>query len=246
MSIRGRGRLRAFVASASEVAGPAIAFIDHAVGTNSVTLPGHIAGDLFYGFAFRDGGIVTASPAGWTSLGSSTEASAGGSWVREFLAIDGATANPTFTSATSCAVVQMRNVKAPPDDLGGDSTFTFAKSTDFTNTSAVYKDPGFTVTDGTSAMLAMVCSSDPGFTATPPAGMTLIATASDATSKLCVFLGLNFSSFTQETIALGVTAGWVTATAEICKASGTDPFFLLTEGGDRVLTESGGGINLEQ
>ncbi len=220
MAIRGIGRLRS-KAAISVPAGPAIELVGVATGTNTVTLPAHVAGDMLYGFSFRDGGIPSSDPATWNVLSSGSgfiEASAGGAAARSFLAVDGATANPTFTNATSCAVVVLRNVKAPPDDLGGDAQVTPAKSTNFTNTSAVYKDPGFSVTDGTSAMLAMVCSSDPGFTPTAPTGMTLVATAEDATSKLCVFLDLSATGFTQESVALGVTAGWVTATAEIVRA----------------------------
>lgn len=244
MTVRGIGRLRAGGGSGSVVYAD-IALVGFGVGTNAVTLPAHIAGDMFYGFAFRDGGNPTSTPATWnllSTLAPFIEASAGGSWVRSFLAIDGATANPTFTSATSSAVVALRNVKAPPDDLGGDTTFTPAKSANFTNTSAVYKDPVFTVTDGSSALLAMICSSDPTFTPTPPTGTVLIADQADATSRLCVFLGLGMTGFTQETIALGVTAGWVTATAEIVRGTNLAASALITGTGDTIVDGSGNRI----
>lgn len=87
-----------------------VTLVSSAVGTNTVVMPTHQAGDLIYFFAFRDGSNTAPSlPAGYTNLGSSGTNSHS---HREFwkIATSSAEAAPTATNATELICLVFRGV----------------------------------------------------------------------------------------------------------------------------------------
>ena len=196
----------------------AISYIGSATGTNTVTLPAHVAGDVLVAFAFRDGNNAVPSNATsngipWSSLLSTTGTNTCGARLAVFRARGPNTANPTFTNATSVVVHVYRGVH-PLTPTGGTGYGTgTAASVTYPAIGTMTNATGTSWVAGFAGHRSVNTSLE-----TPPSGMpSNRSTVVDATDEAAGHdTNGGVTSWAATAVAVGGTAsGWCAATVEL-------------------------------
>lgn len=210
----------------------AITLVGTASGTNTATMPAHVAGDLILLFAFRDGSTsYPTAVAGWTGV-SDGAANLCALRVARKIAASSSEVVGTWTNATTVTVIVLRGVDQTTPvgavSVGGASSTTVSF-------------PALTmqVMDGTSAIVASVGhrSADVAID-TLPSGMTLARATSDATDEAAVFYLLGAASFTSRNTSVGGTAsGYRTVSIEVRASAPTGTQYPQT-----ISVTSSGGV----
>lgn len=159
-----------------------ISFVGAATGTNTATVPAHVAGDLIVVAAWN--GASTTAPGlpggGWTSITNGAGSTTAYRYLWK-LAASSAETVPTITNATICAVAVYRGTRqASPIGGGGTGSGT--------STNILYQSASFTDTSGGSWLVAFgFVKSTVSSIETPPPPTTLRINTIDATSEVVVF-----------------------------------------------------------
>lgn len=179
-----------------------------ATGTNTATMPAHVAGDLILVFSFRDGSSAApVPPGGYTTLGTAANSTCGHILVYKIAASSGETVG-TFTSGTSTIVAVIRGHAGPGTVAIGQNV----------GTSIEYPTCALTETNGTSWAFGFAATRaiDTAIT-TAPSGMTNRTSVSDATDQAAMHdTNGGVTSYTGASAAVGGTsAAWKSFTLEV-------------------------------
>lgn len=195
----------------------AISYIGGGTGTNTATVPAHVAGDVLFAFAFRDGNATAPTlPAGWVNIATRAGTTCSGRLAYQVATAPG-TVSGTWTNATSLIIQVYRGCDSV-DPIG--ATASNAGTTANTvNFAALTLEN----TSGSSWVGAYVGhrSTAPNL-AIPPTGFTNRTLVTDATDEAAGHdSNGGLTSFAGETVNVGggSTQGWVTFSYEMLAAA---------------------------
>jgi hypothetical protein len=204
--------------------GSAISYIGQGTGTTTATLPTHEVGDLAVVFAYRDGNATAPTlPAGWTNI-NNTSSTSNSSRLAYKICKNTSETSGTWTNATSTIVHVYRGARfeGPIGGSGiasgttGNVSYNTVSMTDTGNTSWVAGFAGHRSVD-TSLQTA-------------PSGMTNRSNVVDATDEAAGHdTNGTVSSWSSTSVTQGGTAsGWNAITAEIRRATTSEPAVALS------------------
>lgn len=198
-----------------------IAYSGSCTGTTSCTIStGVAAGDIIFGFAFRDGNNTAPTiPGDWTTISNGAGSNSNGTAWAWKVATGTSEASGTWSSATSLVLVSFSG--ANTSAIGGAPGTAQGSSTTTT-----YPDADtFTTGDGTSWVIACcgTRSADTNIESTTPSGLsaTNAVTVEDGTdAAACYNSNGGLSSWAGVTASIGGTSsGWHCKSAEILVAA---------------------------
>lgn len=207
----------------------AISFIGSANGTNTATMPAHVAGDFIVVAAFRFGNATSpTAPGGWTNIaqgGSGTAPNAISRQVSYKMAASSSEVVGTWTNADALVVHVYRGAAAK---IGG------APTTAGTSTNANY--PALTLQNNVSSWMVAFGGAIVNTTSieTPKTGTTLRQDHVGAVGELCSFdtNGPWTSAWTSQNVALGSSTTYATVAFELLES----PHAVTAQGGSYTLT----------
>ena len=190
-------------------------YVGSATGTTSATLPTHQAGDIIFGWAFRDGNTTAPTlPAGWTAIANSGANTCSGR-IAYKIALSGAETSGTWTNATSVVFMVYRPAANKQLRVGGNGTSSGSSTTVTYNTVTMTNATGSSWVSGFAGHRSVNTSLQ-----TPPTGMVNRATVVDATDEAAGHdTNGGVTSWTSTNVSVGGTAsGWISYTVEITEA----------------------------
>lgn len=203
---------------------PLIQYVGSQTGTNTLTLPGHQAGDLILLFAYRDGSNTAPSvPTGqnWTTVQNPTGANTNSHALAAKVATSSSEGVGTFTSATTVIAHVYRPKASYVLAIG-------AVATPGTGSSTTVTYPALTLQDtvGDSVVVGFAGHRSTNTTLeTPPAGMVNRSTAVDGTDEAAGHdTNTGVSSWSATAVSVGGTSsGWRATTVEVKVAPDLPP-----------------------